>query len=420
MFALIDCNNFYASCERVFRPELVGKPIVVLSNNDGAVIARSNEAKALGVPMGAIAFEYESFFLKNNIYVFSANFALYGDMSSRVMNLLKEYSPEIEIYSIDEAFLKLRGFDYIDLETYGLDMQRRITKWTGIPISVGIATTKALSKVANRIAKKYPERTGGSYVMDTNEKRLKALKWLQVEDIWGIGRQHATRLKSYGVRSALDFIQLNDAWVRRNMSIVEVRLKHDLSGTSTLDLEKVKPRKNIATTRSFERNLVHFSDIQERITTFSVACAEKLRRQNDCCTALLVFLRTNSHRQELDQYNNSTVVKLPFATNSSIELVKFATEGLRRIFRQGYQYKKAGVVIMDFKPENEIQLNLFENSNPKHTQLMKTMDVINSCYGQQKIRLASQDQKRVWKMKQERLSPRYTTRLQDIIIVNAR
>ena len=420
MFALIDCNNFYASCERVFRPELVEKPIVVLSNNDGAVIARSNEAKALGVPMGAIAFEYESFFLKNNIYVFSANFALYGDMSSRVMNLLKEYSPDIEIYSIDEAFLKLRGFDYIDLVTYGLDMQRRVSKWTGIPISVGIAPTKALSKVANRIAKKYPERTGGSYVMDTDEKRLKALKWLQVEDIWGIGRQHATKLKSYGVRSAFDFTQLNDAWVRRNMSVVELRLKHDLSGTSILDLEKVKPRKNIATTRSFERNLVHFSDIQERITTFSVACAEKLRRQNDCCTALLVFLRTNSHRQELDQYNNSTVVKLPFATNSSIELVKFATEGLQRIFRQGYQYKKAGVVIMDFKPENEIQLNLFENSNPKHTQLMKTMDVINHCYGQQKIRLASQDQKRVWKMKQERLSPRYTTRLQDIIIVNAR
>jgi DNA polymerase V len=203
------------------------------------------------------------------------------------------------------------------------------------------------------------------------------------------------------------------------MSVVELRLKHDLSGIVTLDLEKVKPRKNIATTRSFERNLVHFSDIQERVTTFAVACAEKLRRQNDCCNSLLVFLRTNAHRQELEQYSNSTVVKFPFATNSSIELVKFATEGLKRIFRQGYQYKKAGVVILDFKPENEIQLNLFENSNPKHIELMKTMDVINHCYGQQKIRLASQDQKRVWKMKQERLSPRYTTRLQDIIVVKA-
>jgi DNA polymerase V len=420
MFALIDCNNFYASCERVFRPELVGKPIVVLSNNDGAVIARSNEAKALGVPMGAIAFEYESFFLRHNIYVFSANFALYGDMSARVMNLLQEYSPDMEIYSIDEAFLKLKGFDYVNLGTYGQDMQRRITKWTGIPISVGIAPTKALSKVANRIAKKFPDRTQGAYVMDTEEKRLKALKWLQVEDVWGIGRQHATRLKSYGVRTAFDFTQLHDAWVRRNMSVVELRLKHDLLGIPTLDLEKVKPRKNIATTRSFERNLVDFNDVKERVTTFAVTCAEKLRRQHSCCTSLLVFLRTNSHRPELEQYTNSILVKLPFATNSSMELVKFATEGLVRIFRQGYQYKKAGVVIMDFKPENEVQFNLFENSNPKHIKLMKAIDTINLCYGQQKIKLASQDQKRVWKMKQERLSPRYTTRLQDIIIVNAR
>jgi len=419
MFALIDCNNFYASCERVFRPELIGQPIVVLSNNDGAVIARSNEAKALGVPMGAIAFEYESFFQKHNIHVFSANFALYGDMSSRVMNLLQEYSPDMEIYSIDEAFLKLKGFDYVDLDVYGKEMQQRVTKWTGIPISVGIAPTKALAKVANRIAKKYPDRTRSSYVIDSEEKRLKALKWLQIEDVWGIGRQHAKRLNSCGVRTAFDFTQLNDAWIRRSMSIVELRLKHDLSGKPTLDLEKVKPRKNIATTRSFERNLIHFSDIQERVTTFAVACAEKLRRQHSCCTALLVFLRTNVHRQELEQYTNSTVVKLPFATNSSIELVKFATEGLKRIFRQGYHYKKAGVVIMDFKPENEVQLNLFENSNPKHMGLMKTMDALNQCYGQQKIRLASQDQKRVWKMKQERLSPRYTTRLQDVIVVKA-
>jgi DNA polymerase V len=225
MFALIDCNNFYASCERVFRPDLVGKPIVVLSNNDGAVIARSNEAKTLGVPMGAIAFEYESFFHKNNIYVFSANFALYGDMSLRVMNLLQEYSPDIEVYSIDEAFFKLKGFQYVDLFSYGLDMQRRVTKWTGIPISVGIAPTKALSKVANRIAKKFPERTLGAYVMDTEEKRLKALKWLQIEDVWGIGRQHAIRLKSYGVKTAFDFTQLNDSWIKKKHEYCRISIK---------------------------------------------------------------------------------------------------------------------------------------------------------------------------------------------------
>ena len=417
MYALIDCNNFYASCERLFRPELNDKPIVVLSNNDGAVIARSNEAKALGVPMGALAFKFESFFLEHEIYVFSANFALYGDMSNRVMMILQEYSPECEIYSIDEAFLKLTGFDMYDLHEYGQEIQKRVKKCTGIPISVGIAPTKSLSKVANRIAKKYPKVLNNSYVIDTEEKRLKAIKWLKIEDVWGIGRKLSTRLKQVGVRTAYDFTQLNDSWVKRNLSIVELRLKKDLNGDPILGLEDFKPRKNIATTCSFERNLKDFKDVHERITTFAVSCAEKLRKQGSVCTAIMVFIRTNSHRLELDQYNGSTVVKLPFSTNSSIEIARFASEGLERIFRKGYQYKKAGVIIMDFRPEGEVQLSIFENSNPKHVQLMKVIDRLNNTFGQQKIKLASQDQKRVWKMKQEKLSPRYTTRWSDIITV---
>jgi len=417
MFALVDCNNFYASCERVFNPSLIGKPVVVLSNNDGAVIARSNEAKALGVPMGAIAFEYEKFFQINGIHVFSANFALYGDMSQRVMTILQEYSPECEIYSIDEAFLKLKGFEMYDLNEYGLIIQKRVTKDTGIPICVGIAPTKALSKVANRIAKKYPQQTKSSYVIDSHEKIVKALKWVKIEDVWGIGRKHSFRLKEVGVKTAFDFTLLNDSWVKRNLSIIELRLKHDLQGIPTLDIEDIKPKKNIATTRSFERNLKDFSDIKERITTFAVSCAEKLRRQNSCCTSIMVFIQTNSHRQELAQYSNRISVKLPFPTNSSMEIAEFACEGLKQIFKLGYQYKKAGVVIMDFKPENEIQLNLFHNSNPKHKPLMKIIDQLNTAFGQQKIKLAGQDQKRVWKMKQERLSPRYTTRLSDVIVV---
>jgi DNA polymerase V len=419
MFALVDCNNFYASCERLFRPELNGKPIVVLSNNDGAVIARSNEAKALGVPMGALAFEYESFFLKNNIHVFSANFALYGDMSHRVMSILQEYSPECEIYSIDEAFLKLTGFEMFDLNKYGAEIQLRVRKHTGIPICIGIAPTKSLAKVANKIAKKYPKELKNSYVIDTNEKLLKAIKWLSIEDVWGIGRKHSQRLRDVNVKTAYEFTLLTDSWIRRNLSVVELRLKHDLQGKPTLDLEDIKPKKNIATTRSFERNLKEQAEIQERITTFAVSCAEKLRRQNACCTAIHVFLKTNSHREELEQYNASTVVKLPFPTNSSIEIAKFACKGFQKIFRLGYQYKKAGVIIMDFKPETEIQLNLFENSNPKHRKLMHVIDQLNNSFGQQKIKLASQDQKRVWKMKQERLSPRYTTQLSDIIIIKA-
>ncbi len=417
MFALIDCNNFYASCERVFRPDLNGKPIVVLSNNDGCVIARSNEAKAIGVPMGAPAFEYEKLFIEHKVHVFSTNFALYGDMSNRVMSILSEYSPDIEIYSIDECFLKLIGFEYFNLHDYGLAMRVKVGKWTGIPISVGIAPTKALAKVANRIAKKFPERTNGVYVIDSEEKRIKALKWLKIEDVWGIGRQHAKRLQARKVLTAYDFVQLSDNWVKKNLTIVGLRLKHDLQGIPTLDLEEVQNKKNIATTRSFEYNYTEYEQLAERVSTFASSCAEKLRKQNSCCNSMMVFIHTNLHRRDLPQYSRNIVIKLPFATNSSIELSQFAKQALKKIFKQGYHYKKAGVIVQDFTPGDQMQTTLFESRDERHVSLMKVVDRMNLLHGQQKIRLASQDQKRVWKMKQEKLSPRYTTNLADIITV---
>lgn len=418
MFALIDCNNFYASCERVFRPDLNEKPIVVLSNNDGCVIARSNEAKALGIPMGAPAFDYENLLAANNVHVFSANFALYGDMSNRVMSILGEYTPDIEIYSIDEAFLKLKGFDFFNLQEYGEAMRNRVVKWTGIPVSIGIAPTKTLSKVANRIAKKFPDKTKGVYIIDDEQKRTKALKWLKIEDVWGVGRQYAKSLKNNNVFTAFDFTQLSDSWIKKNMDIVGLRLKHDLQGVSILDLEEIQPKKNIATTRSFETNYSKFSQLQERISTFASVCALKLRQQNSCCNSLMVFIHTNGYRKDLPQYNRSIVVKLPFPTNSTIELSNFATQALKRIFAEGYQYKKAGVIVQNFTPENKSQVSLFENRDERHIPLMKTIDQMNSLYGQQKIRLASQDLKKVWKMKQEKLSPSYTTKLNDIILIN--
>lgn len=419
MFALIDCNNFYASCERLFRPDLNGLPVVVLSNNDGCVIARSNEAKAVGIPMGAPAFEYDKLFKQHNVQVFSANFALYGDMSNRVMTILSDYSPDMEIYSIDECFLKLNGFDkFFDLQVYGEEMRYKVMKWTGIPISVGIAPTKALSKLANRIAKKYPEKTNGTYIIDTNERRIKALKWLKIEDVWGIGRQHTKRLQAQNVFTAYDFTQLSDDWVKRNLAIVGLRLKQDLQGIPTLDLEEAQPKKNIATTRSFETNYTEFEQLSERISTFASSCAEKLRKQNSCCNSLMVFIHSNGHRQDLPQYSRNIVVKLPYATNSTIELSNFATQALKRIFKQGFHYKKAGVIVQDFTPETEQQTTLFENRNERHIPLMKAIDTMNFLFGQQKIRLASQDTKRVWKMKQEKLSPRYTTNLNDIITIN--
>lgn len=417
MFALIDCNNFYASCERVFNPSLNARPVVVLSNNDGCVIARSNEAKELGIPMGAPAFKIKDIVASGKVEVFSSNFALYGDMSSRVMSVLSMFSPEMEIYSIDEAFMDFSGFELHDLQNIGLEMKRRVQQWTGIPVSVGFAPTKSLAKVANRIAKKFSEHTGGVYIIENEELRLKALKWLKVEDVWGIGRRHAARLHEMKVYTAYQFTQLSDRWVRDMMTVVGLRLKQDLEGVAILQLEDVKDKKSIATTRTFDGNYSDPALIKERVASFAVTCAEKLRHQHACCNSVMVFLHTNGFRSDQPQYSKSIVIKLPFATNSSIELVKFAVMGFEQIYKAGYAYKKAGVILGDFSPEDNQQLNLFDNRNIKHIALMKAVDKINQSYGQQKIRLAAQDVGRVWKMKQEKLSPRYTTNLNEIITV---
>lgn len=419
MFALIDCNNFYASCERVFRPDLNGKPVVVLSNNDGCVIARSNEAKAIGIPMGAPAFKYQELFNQHQVNVFSANFALYGDMSMRVMSTLATYCPDMEIYSIDEAFLDFKGYEYFELQKLGEEISEVVRQNTGIPVSVGFAPTKTLAKAANRIAKKFPKETKGSYIIDNEEKRIKALKWLKVEDVWGIGRQFSRRLNAIGVNTAYEFTQLPEEYIRKDMSVVGLRMLKELKGIPALEMEQRKPKKNIATTRSFEKNYTTFEELNERIVTFSVSCAEKLRRQKSCCNSIMVFVQSNYFKKDLQQYSKNIVVKLPFATNSSIEIAKFASKGLELIYKKGYLYKRAGILVMEFCPENQIQQQLFENSNPRHKILMKTIDKINASFGQQKIKLASQDRDRVWKMKQEKLSPRYTTRLREIITVNS-
>ena len=418
MFALIDCNNFYVSCERVFNPKLNNKPVVVLSNNDGCAISRSNEAKALGIPMGAPAFKYEKIFKENDVKVFSSNFPLYGDMSSRVMNILSKFTPNIEIYSIDEAFLKFEGFENYDLESYCQEIKHMVLKWTGIPISVGIASTKALAKVANRIAKKFPSQTKGVYLINSEEKRIKALKWLKIQDVWGIGFRHAERLKNIKVNTAYNFISLEDGWVRKNMSVVGLRLKKELEGKSVLNLEEHRsPKKAIATTRSFEGTITDYEKIKERILTFAVCCAEKLRAQNTNCNSVYVFVRSNKFQKNKTQYRNGILVTIPFSTNSNMVISKHAIEGLKKIFKKGIHYKKAGTVVMGLDSSNNHQLNLFENEDPRHKYLMKTIDFIQKKEGQNKIKLASQDLRRRWKMKQEKLSPNYTCRLSEIIKV---
>ena len=418
MFALIDCNNFYVSCERVFNPKLNNKPVIVLSNNDGCAISRSNEAKALGIPMGAPAFKYKELFRKNNVEVFSSNFPLYGDMSSRVMSILSKFTPNIEIYSIDEAFLKFEGFENYDLQSYFEEIKKTVLKWTGIPVSIGIAPTKALAKVANRISKKFPNKTKGVYIINSEEKRIKALKWLKIQDVWGIGFKHAERLKNIKINKAYNFINLEDSWVRKNMSVVGLRLKKELEGESVLDLEEViSPKKAIATTRSFEGTITDYEKIKERISTFAICCAENLRAQNSNCNSIYVFVRSNKFQKNKPQYRNGIVMTIPFSTNSNIVISKYAVEGLKRIFKKEIHYKKAGAIVMGLDSSNNHQLNLFENENPKHKYLMKTIDYIQKREGQSKIKLASQDLRKRWNMKQEKLSPNYTCKINDIIRV---
>lgn len=418
MFALVDCNNFYASCERVFHPSLLGKPIVVLSNNDGCVIARSNEAKALGVPMGAPAFEYAQLFKEKGIQVFSSNYELYGDMSSRVMSTLATFTPDIEVYSIDESFLKFNGFDvHFDLEAHALKMVQTVKQHTHIPVSIGLAPTKALAKVANKIAKKFPERTNSVYVIDTEEKRIKALKWTKIEDVWGIGRQHSKRLKALQIHTAYQFTQLHDDWVRKHMTVQGLRLKHDLQGVSSIDFEAVQPKQSIAVTRSFETMYTAKADIAERVATFVASCGEKLRKQNSHANVVMVFLYSNFFRKDLPQHRGFITMKTPYPTNSTFELNRLVQEGLSKIYKSGISYKKAGVIVTDLTTAEAYQLGLFESENPKHVELLQTVDALNTRYGQV-VKFANNDLKRRWKMKQMQLSKRHTTSWNELLEVS--
>ena len=417
MFALVDCNNFYASCERVFNPNLRNKPVAILSNNDGCVISRSDEAKAIGLPMGAPIFKWEGFCKANNISVLSSNYPLYGDMSERVMSILEQFTPDVEVYSIDESFLEFKGFEKYDFTLYGNDIRKRILKWTGIPTCVGIAPTKALSKVANKIARKFPKQTGGVFVIDSEESRIKALKWIKLKDVWGIGRGLQKRLKVKGCKTAYDFTQLSDDWVRKNFSITAWKLKKDLKGVSKLPLDIREAKRAIATTRSFDYTYDDINYIKERVSTFATSCAEKLRQQGSSCFMIIVMLSSDSHKKQLKQHRASTRIILPFPTDSSLVISNESIRAIEVIFKQGIKYKRAGVIVTGLVPTDNYQLDIFHQENPKHKSLMSTIDNLNYKYKDNKIKLGSQDLERTWKMRQERLSPRYTTNINEIIKV---
>lgn len=418
MFALIDCNSFYASCERVFDPSLRAKPVVVLSNNDGCVIARSDEAKPFA-PMGAAYHLYKDIFEQNHIRVFSSNYPLYADMSARVMNLLREFSPEVEVYSIDEAFIKFEKKPLESYEQVGKDIYTRIGKGTGLPICIGFAPTKALAKVANEIARKFPKHCQGTYVIDTDEKRIKALKWLPIDDVWGIGHRHAKRLKAIGVYKAYDFTQLPDEWVRSQMSVVGLRLKKELEGKSVLDLEEVENKKSISVTRSFPEMLTDYEEISQRVSNFAIQGAENIRKQKTHAAVLSVFVQSNRFRKDMPQYFKSLSTALPSSSNSSLEINTMALQLLKRIYKEGIHYKRAGITLHGLTQQESLQLNIFDTPKSlQHYPIMQAMDNINQKIGEQKVKLASQYFKQQFPMRQQFLSQRYTTKVSEFIEIN--
>ncbi len=414
MFGLMDCNNFYASCERVFNPSLNGKPVVVLSNNDGCVIARSNEAKALGIPMGTPAYQIRELVEKHGVAVFSSNYTLYGDMSARVMSILSSLAPEIEVYSIDEAFVNLDGIT--DYQSLGRIIVNTVYKDTGIPVSLGIAPTRTLAKMANKFAKKYPAYQRVCCI-DTEEKREKALRLFAIGDVWGIGRRQAARLEKEGVKTAYDFIQLPNSWVRKYMTVVGERTWKELRGIPCIT-ENITPRKQICTSRSFGQMIENIEQMDEAVSTFASTCAKKLREQNGYAVSLLVFIQTNRFRDDLPQYWKSFSVNLPVPTDNTQEIVHYALTGLRSIFLKGYHYKKAGVIITEIT--YNIQRNLFDMiDRDKRDRLMNAIDSINGKHGCS-VKLAVQGQGSKWKLKQEQLSKHYTTDLGEIIEINCK
>ena len=418
MYALVDCNNFYVSCERVFQPQYNGKPVVVLSNNDGCIISRSYEAKAIGIPMGAPEFKVRDVIKQHNIKVFSSNYALYGDLSQRVMKILEGFCPSVEVYSIDEAFLNFNGMPLSDYHQYGVTIQNKLMKWLSIPTGIGFAPTKALAKLANRIAKKFPERTNGVYVIDTDEKRIKALKWTKIEDVWGIGYRLTKKMQGQRILTAYDFtLPHNESFIKREMGVVGMRLKYELEGKSVLSLEEPKTKKNIAITRSFEKDIVSYSELKERVSTFASVCAEKLRKQNSCCYGVILFLKKDKFKANGERYNFYKMSTLPFPSNTSFSISNLALKMLSELYKEGDSYKKAGVIVTEIIPANQRQFHLFDDENPKFQKIMEVMDAQHAKFGERKIRLGNQDLQRTWKMKQYHLSKKYTTNIKEILVI---
>ena len=393
MYGIIDCDNCYVSCERVFRPDLKDKPIVVLSNNDGCVVARSNEAKKMGIKAGTPYYQLKELFPNNKVVIFSSNYELYGELTARVVGIIRKEAPAYFRYSIDECFVYFESDTNIDLKKWGEELHKKIRKYVGIPVSIGIAPNKTLAKVASHFAKRH-QGYRHCCVIDNEEKRKKALKLFPIDDVWGIGRRYTARLQAMGVNTAYDFAVHHRDWVRTAFrNIVIERTWRELNGEDCVPNEEIVSKKSICTSRSFNGMVSDFDTLQTHVSNYAARCAEKLRKQRTVASVVSVFIQTNAFREDLEQYNNFLDQRLLTPTNSTSVIAKTATEILRKIYRQGFQYKKAGVIVMGISPNSPIQQDLFDfnaEQFEKMKQLDAVVDRINKLNGSETIVLGSQ------------------------------
>jgi len=422
VIAIVDCNSFYCSCERVFRPDLRRKPVVVLSNNDGCIISRSDEAKKLGVGMAVPYHENKELIESNGIAVFSSNYVLYGDMSRRVMNTLRAIAGEenVEVYSVDEAFINLKHVPPDQMESIAHEIRRTVVRWTGVEVSVGVAPTKTLSKLANSLAKKDKERTKCVMLLDTPEKIAQALNTVHVKELWGVGRQLASKLTSLGIDTPMKLRQMNEEWVRKNLGgVVGVRLLRELKGEEAIAMEEpLENKKMIATTRMFGSPVTELTDIKEAIATYTSRAAEKLRRQYSAASVINIFIVPKEKTDGAYFRHGPTVSAytiLPTATSITHELIKPAMALVDRIYEKGRAYKKAGVMLSGLVPDSSVQANLFAPPEKNsHRMLMSTVDNINFAMRDDTLKFASSGVAKNWKMRQELRSARFSTRWEEL------
>ena len=415
--ALVDCNNFYASCERLFQPRLRGRPVVVLSNNDGCVIARSNEAKALGIGMGDPWHLNKRKFEQHRVIVRSSNYTLYGDISHRVTTVLRVFTPDLEVYSIDESFLSFAGFT--NLQAHAVRLRATVLQWTGIPVSVGIAPTKTLAKVANRNAKKQQDGSGVCSIM-TREEQDEALSQLVLTDLWGVAKRLEIRLNTVGIKTPLQLRDADPSLLRERVGVVMERMALELRGIPCQALVPAVPlNKSILASRSFGRAVTQRFELEEAVSSHIARAAEKLRRQGLAASIVMVFVTTNPFRTQDRQYEASRSIGLPVASADTTVLVKAALCALNRLWRDGYRYKKAGVTLLGLAPASIIQGDLWTKPDtPRSKALMRVMDGINQTHGRETIRLAGSGLHRGWKLRSEQRSPHYTTDWDDLLCVH--